>query len=38
MKLTDWLPVVPFVQNGWTFAFCVVLLGVWLWLRLRRDL
>jgi hypothetical protein len=35
MKFT-WIPVVPAVQNGWTFAFAWVVFAAWLLTR-RRD-
>jgi hypothetical protein len=31
MKLTDWVPVIAIVQNGWTFAAFIVVLGVYLY-------
>lgn len=36
MKLSDWLSVVPAVQNAWTFAAFVVVLGVWLIVRSKN--
>jgi hypothetical protein len=36
MKLADWLPIVPAIQNGWSLAYATVLLFVWLF-WLRRD-
>ena len=36
MKITDWVPVVPTVTNGWTFAFATLLLIVWLIVRAKR--
>jgi hypothetical protein len=37
MKFTDWINVVPAVQNGWTFVFAFIVFAAWLWTR-RRDL
>jgi hypothetical protein len=34
MKLTDWIHVIPSVQNGWGFAALVLILLVW---HLRRG-
>jgi hypothetical protein len=28
MKLTDWLPVIPAIQNGWTLAALIAILGL----------
>ena len=37
MKFTDWINVVPAVQNRWTFAFAFIVFAFWLWTR-GRDL
>jgi hypothetical protein len=36
MKPTDWIAILPAINNGWTFAAFIVVIGISLYFS-RRD-